>query len=339
MGTFSIARVLAAFAIVAAPWVDHAHALEGGSNALSGLGIGLPSALPPPGLYLINTVAYTSGSLDNGSGHPVGVNGTSYVEVHALLWASPFRILGGQYAAAITQPVLSASLTGAAGPGVTEAKTGLFNTVVTPGILSWALPFGFFASANFSIFAKDGDTGARGDGTSTQTHVAGNAWTFAPGGGIAWFNGLGFETGLNLFYDISTADDDFARSATVNGITFPATVKLQSGDLLEADFTAQQALGGALRKWSVGAGGYYAVQVTDDRTTTSIPALGVSNLTQIVAAGQVNGKGNRFEKFALGPLLGYDLTPVALQLWWTQDIFAKNTIRASTLFMRVSLPL
>jgi hypothetical protein len=337
MKNLTVSRTAAALGTLAAvAWAGQAQAIEPGSvdPHLPGVSDGVPAgALPPPGFYFVNTTAYTDGSLNDGNGNPTTaahVNATAWLEIPGLTWASPFHILGAQYGAAIAQPVVTAAVTT---DGVTQNRTGLFNLVLVPAILSWHLPEGFFVSASFVIYPDEGDTGDRGNGTDTQQHIANNTTTFAPSAAVSWFNGHGLETSVNLEYDIQTQDTDFVN---VPG----ETIKYQSGDLLNLDFTVQQVLPGPYRKWTVGAVGYYSVQTSDDQTTTSIPGLGINNVTQTVGAVPgLNGTGNRFEKLGLGPTVGYNFGPVAFQTYYTQDVFAKNTTQNGTFFVRFAIPL
>jgi hypothetical protein len=189
--------------------------------------------------------------------------------------------------------------------------------------LSWHLPLGFFVSAGFSVYLKDGDDGDRGGGAGTQAiHIANNTWTFEPAAAVSWFNGHGFETSLNLQYDVQTQDTNFVPGE-----------KYQSGDVLNLNFSALQVLPGAFKKWTVGGTGYYAVQTTDDQVTTA------AGTTTVGAVPGLNGVGNRFEKLGIGPYVGYDFGPVFLDAWYERDLFAKNATQGDTFFFQLAIPL
>jgi hypothetical protein len=327
MRNLTLARSIAALGTLAvAAWGGQAYALEPGSADPVEPGIGggaLGGVLPPPGFYFINTLSYNDGSLQDGNGNPtslVHVNVTDYVEVPALVWVTPLHLLGASYAVSIAQPIVTLATTT---NNVTANRTGLFNTVISPGVLSWHLPLGFFVSAGFSVYLKDGDDGDRGGGAGTQAiHIANNTWTFEPAAAVSWFNGHGFETSLNLQYDVQTQDTNFVPGE-----------KYQSGDVLNLNFSALQVLPGAFKKWTVGGTGYYAVQTTDDQVTT---AAGTST---VGAVPGLNGVGNRFEKLGIGPYVGYDFGPVFLNAWYERDLFAKNATQGDTFFFQLAIPL
>jgi hypothetical protein len=333
MRNLTLARSIAALGtLAAAGWGGQAYAVEPGSSDphLPGVSAGVPAgAVAPPGFYFVNTLAYNDGSLQDGNGNPVkfggvtGINATAWIEIPALVWSAPFHFAGASFAAAIAQPIVTLSVTTNTVVGqATVNKTGLFNTVITPVIASWHLPLGFFVSGNFSVYINDADNGDRGNGTSSQTHIANNTWTFAPGAAVSWFNGHGLELSLNGEYDIQTQDTNFAPG-----------VKYQSGDVLNLDFTAQQVLPGAYKKWTVGVVGFYSKQVNNDQVTAGGVTVDVAQVPGL------NGTGNQFERAGIGPIVGYEFGPVALQAYYIRDVEAKNATLGDTFFIRFAVPL
>jgi hypothetical protein len=334
MRNLTLARSIAALGTLAiAAWGSQAYAVEPGSADphLPGVSDGVPAgALPPPGFYFVNTTAYNDGSLQDGNGNPTTaahVNATAWITIPGVTWVTPLHLLGASYAVAIAQPLVTLSVTGAAGAGVTQSRTGVFNTVIVPAILSWHLPMGFFVSGNFAIYLPDGDNGDRGNGTNFNQHIANNTTTFAPGGAVSWFNGHGLETSLNVEYDIQTQNSNF--------VNIPGVVqeKFQSGDLLNLDFTAVQVLPGAYKKWTVGAVGFWSVQTTDDQITVNGTTSTFGPIPGLL------GSGNKFQRFGLGPYVGYDFGPIGFNFWYTRDIEAKNAALGDTFFFRFALPL
>jgi len=335
MRNLTLARSIAALGtLAAAGWGGQAYAVEPGSSDphLPGVSSGVPAgAVAPPGFYFVNTLAYNDGSLQDGNGNSVsvpaiglkGINATAWIEIPALVWSAPFHFAGASFAAAIAQPIVTLSVTTQTAAGAaTVNKTGLFNTVITPVIASWHLPLGFFVSGNFSVYINDADNGDRGNGPASQTHIANNTTTFAPGGAISWFNGHGLETSINMEYDIQTQDTNFLPGE-----------KYQSGDILNLDFTAMQVLPGAYKKWTVGVVGFYSKQVNNDQTT-------VGGVTRDVAAVPgLRGTGNQFERAGIGPIVGYEFGPVAVQAYYIRDVEAKNATLGDTFFFRFAIPL
>jgi hypothetical protein len=335
MRNLTTTKTIAALgALAAAAWGGQAFANEpGGSDPhLPGVSDGAPGGfLPPPGVYFANTLAYNDASVQDNNGHNIGINAIAYIEIPGVTWVTPLHFLGASFAVSFAQPLVTLSVTSAAG---TQTRTGVFNSVITPAALSWKLPAGFFVSASLPIYLQDGDTGDRGNGTLNNQHIANNTWTIAPSAAVSWFNGHGFLASLNGEYDIQTQNGNFSTRVPVGGgVTVPGQIKYQTGDFLNLDFTAVQTLPGAYKKWTVGAVGFYSVQVNDDQTTTSItgdPA--VQNLTQTVA-------NNRFERFGLGPYIGYDFGPVFTNFWYTRDVVSNNAAGGDTFFFQLVIPL
>jgi hypothetical protein len=337
MESFVFSRTLAVLGTLATvAWAGQAYALEPGTadphqpGVTSGLPLG---ALPPPGFYFSNNTNYVDGSLKDGNGNPTTIvrnNITAWVQIPAVLWSSPFHILGAQWGVAAVQPIVTVASTT---NGATQNKTGLDNFLFNPAVLSWHLPGGFFVSTGIPIGFKTGDTGGGGNGTFTQQHLAANNWIFSPAAAVSWFNGHGLEVTLNGEYDIQTQNDNFDRHIPLTAI--PANVKYQSGSVLNLDWTVQQVLPGAWKKWQIGVAGYYAVQTTDDEIT-------INGSTSTVPANFVflqNSTGNRLEKFGIGPIVGYNFGPVGILAWYTRDVFAKNTALVDTFWFTIAIPL
>jgi hypothetical protein len=326
------ATVATLAALAALAWHDPARAIEPGSSDphLPGITDGIPGgALPPPGFYVTNDVAYLSGSLQGGNGNavtgPGATNITAFVNEPVLLWSTPLHFLDAQYAVALVQPIATVSITSG---GLTQNKTGFTNTVLVPAILSWHLPLGFFIAGSLPIYLQDGDTGDRGAGTSKQEHVANNTTTFGPALALSWFNGKGLIASINGEYDIQTQNDNFVNSG-------PVHASYQSGDILNLDYTVQQKFGA----WQFGVAGYYAVQTTDDQIK-GLGVLGVPDGTVPANfANLQNGVGNRFEKFAIGPLVQYDFGPALVNFRYTQDVYTKNATQNGTFWFRIGFPL
>jgi hypothetical protein len=354
MKNLAFSRAVGALAGLAAlAWAAQSHAVEPGDTDphQPGAAAGAPlAALPPPGVYFINNFNYVSGSLNDGNGNVnkapthTAVNVTAYVEIPVLTWSSPFHILGAQYGATILQPIVSSSATTTQfvpGRGLvtkTTSKTGLDNLAISPMILSWRLPAGLFAAVSIPIaFGNTGDNEANAKGGTTVTpHNAADYWIFSPSAYFAWFNGHGTQLSLNAEYDIQTKDDNFLN---VGG----SKIAYQSGDFLTLDFGALQTLPGAYHKWSVGIVGSFAIQTTDDRLSGNPLALGAIG----AAPGRVpanflnlgNSAGNRFESLALGPSIFYEFGPVVANLYYTRDLYAKNTASTSTIWFAFAIPL
>jgi len=307
---------VAPLAVAALSCANEAYALEptGVDPHEPGITNGIPTgALPPPGVYVVNDLSYIDGSLKGGSGKnsPVGVNVIAWVDVPALVWSTPWHILGGQYAAAVFQPYVNTELTVA---GKTSVRSGLFNSIIEPVILSWKLPANLYLSAGLPIYLKDGDW-SKGAAVETANHT----WTFGPSAAISYLRD-GWNLTLNGEYDIQTRNNDFV---TARG----ATTTYQSGNVINFDYTAQKTFG----KWTAGLVGYWVYQTDDDSIGGTIVPAG--------ALGTGNGAGNRFEKLAAGPSVAYDFGPISVNFRYTRDLYAKNATLNDVFWFRFALPL
>jgi hypothetical protein len=342
MKNLTLAKSIAVLGTLAIAAVGgRAYALEPGSSDphLPGFTDGVPAgALPPPGFYFANTLTYQAVSQKDANGNNLrsppgafnGINAIAWIDNPAVEWVSPFHFLGASYAVAAIEPIVTlGTTTNVPGASIGANRTGLFNTVIVPAILSWHLPAGFFVSASLPIYLPDGDTGDRGNGTSKQAiHIANNTTGFGPSAAVSWFNGHGLETSIAMEYDIQTQNTNFQNTPGVS-------IKYQSGDVLNLDFTVVQVLPGAYKKWTIGGVGYYSAQTSDDQVTIN----GATTTVPANFGGLQNGTGNRFEKFGLGPYVGYDFGPILLNFWYTRDIFANNAAAGDTFWFRFAFPL
>lgn len=293
-----------------------ARALEPGSvnPHLPGVTEGIPAAvLPPPGFYFSNDLAYIAASFQTGSGKKLttpagGINIVAWVEVPLLLWSSPWQILGAQYGAFFAQPLVNLQLHSFLSGN--NFRTGFYNTIINPAILSWHVAPNLFVGVNMPIYFRDG-TWSKGAAINLANHT----WTFGPSGAISYIDG-GFMATANLEFDVQTENKDFAPG-----------LQYQSGDIFTLDYTVQQTFG----KWTAGVVGYWIYQVEDDKLNgTATPAN---------FSGLGNSTGNRFEAFSIGPSVGYDFGPITLSLRYTRDVYARNGLQGDLFWFRLALPL
>jgi hypothetical protein len=305
---------LAVFAALAAG--GEAQALEPGSvdPHLPGVTEGLPvGALPPPGFYFSNDLAYIDASFQTGSGKDLttpagGINVIAWVEVPLLLWSSPWHILGAQYGAFIAQPLVNLQVHSFLSGN--NFRTGLYNTIIDPAILSWHVAPHLFLGANMPIYLRDG---AWSKGAAIN--IANHSWGFGPSGAVSYLDN-DFMATANLEFDIQTENKDFAPG-----------LRYQSGNVMTIDYTAQQTFG----KWTAGVVGFWIYQVEDDKVNGAA--------TPANFFGLENATGNRFEAFSIGPSVGYNFGPLSMNIRYTRDVYAKNGPQGDLFWFRFALPL
>jgi len=304
---------LAMLAVASLPGT--ARALEPGTvdPHLPGVTEGIPvAALPPPGVYFSNDLAYIDASFQHGSAKPLatpagGINVVAWVNVPLLLWSSPWHILGAQYGAFIAQPLVNLQVHSFISGN--NFRTGFYNTIINPAILSWRVAPNLFIGANMPIYFRDGSWSE-----NAAINIANHTWTVGPSAAVSYLDG-NFMATANLEFDVQTENKDFAPG-----------LRYHSGDIMTVDYTVQQSFG----RWTAGIVGFWIYQVEDDKLNGST--------TPANFAGLGNSAGNRFEAFSIGPLVGYNFGPVAINFRYTRDVYAKNGPQGDIFWFRFALP-
>ena len=244
--------------LLAASLAPVVHAEEGGSgHYLPGATASFIDALPGREAFVyVNAFTYYNGAvggsreLNLGGQVVANVDGTVYADTSFLLYQTPWKIFGGQYAAALAIPYMWMEVKGnvQAGP-VTgnrrDTANGLGDIQVLPLMLAWKkgdVSYG----ATFGIYAPTGEFEE-----GNLANVGKNFWTFEPGVSMSWLSSkIGTEVSLFAGFDFNTKH---------------YKTDYQSGDVFHLDGTAAQHLplfGGFV---GVGANAFYYQQITGDR--------------------------------------------------------------------------
>lgn len=291
--------------VAAACWSSNAYATEGGVVPyLAGVTLGIPTAAaPPPGLYGSDTGYYKPQTVYNGNGKALPITVSLYDQSLGLFWVPGNHILGATYVADIVQPITYDSVTAF---GSTHRQFGLFNTIVSPINLSWMINHHLFVATGLNFYLKDG--------TYSRTAPVNNGfnyWTIEPTAAISYLNRSGLDLTVHAAYDINTTNH--ASASSPNGV-------YHSGQVLSLDLTATQEFG----KFTLGAVGYIVDQTTNDTADGAV-----------VPASPFNGRGNRAEQIAFGPLIGYNLGGPSVTFYMTHDFRHLNTIGGNIFWLRL----
>jgi hypothetical protein len=291
-----------------------ASAMEGLTPYLPGVSVGAAAgALPPPGTYFANDNVFVDGGVKNNSGNNVGANVWLDVEIPSVLYVPNFQVLGASYAAALVVPYVfkGVDATGTGAPGARATiSNGLFNTIIQPIGLSWNLHNGFFVSTGLSIYLPDGyyshasgtnAIGQAGAQVTSQASIANNFWTFEPSAAISYLQN-DWNLTLHAVVDVNSENN---------------TTNYQSGDIFYLDYTATKTFG----KWTVGGGGNWTQQFTDD-----------------TISGTKFNDGNREENLLLGPYVGYDFGPVNIAAKAMFGVMAENAANVSFYHLSFAFP-
>ncbi|WP_417504894.1 SphA family protein [Marinomonas gallaica] len=217
------------------------------------------------------------------------------------------ELFGGRYGYSLIVPFLqmdggvSVSVPGVGTVFEDSAKLFKLGDIqAVPLILGWNLAPNFAVNTQFAVQAPTGDYDKNRFISPGINH-----WVFTPSTGFSYISQSGFEISSNFQLDISTKNDDTDYQ---NGL----------------EFRHEFAVGQHVNEWTVGLGGYYYRQLTDDKTG--------SNYT-----GQPIVDGNKLEVLAVGPAISY-FSPGMPSVWLHayKEFDAKNRAEGYNLAVRVA---
>jgi hypothetical protein len=240
-------------------------------------------AVPPPGFYFINYFTYYGSDKfkikDDGEIPDFRLR----VEADTLrfIYVTNHQIFGGFWGMHIFLPFLDEDVTLPAG---SQSKFGIGDIIVDPVILSWHTKNWHFATG-LDIFMPTGSFAK-----DRITNLGRNYWTFEPIAAFTYLGDSGLEVSSKFMYDFNTKNCD---------------TDYLSGQEFHFDYVVGYRTG----SWSLGLGGYFYTQVTDDRQN-----------------GQKVGLGDGFkgQVFALGPAIKYDYKNVSFTLKYQKEMEVTN---------------
>ena len=269
------------------------HATEGGGGAYPNGAEGfMAGAVPPPGNYLVDYVLYYSADTFNG---PDGNSALPVFDLQVLanvvrlIHVSETKVFGGFWAAHVFIPIMDLDVTV---PGMNDRKTALGDIIVDPMVLSWHSE-NWHAAAGLDIFIPSGSYDA-----ADLANVSRGYWTLEPVFGCTYMSDGGLDVSAKFMYDFNLENSD---------------TDYTSGQELHADYTVAQRFGPC----SVGVGGYYYQQVTDDECDTP----GVS----------VSGKG---KALAVGPQIKYDAGKMSFIAKYQKEVETENRPEGEAVWLK-----
>ncbi len=257
--------------------VGPASAIEGPSPFQPGSSTGSPAgAMPPPGTYLIIDVEDTSGYLHGNTDNTIPVLGWKEAITPVVVWVSNTHVLGGSYMAYIVQPFVTEGVNASGVGGGMAVAHGYANTTLAPFNVSWKLPHDFYLKIGMAFQVPDGTYLYAGSGATAHElpQSPGNhTLTYEPDAALSYL-GHGWDLTVHPVLDFQTKD---------------TITNYQSGNVFYLDVTASKTM----KRWTVGLVGNFCQQFTNDVQNGAV----------------VNGNGNKFGHYLLGPMLAYDLGP------------------------------
>jgi len=168
-------------------------------------------ALPPPGTYLVNymILAQKNSLRDNsGNGLPADFNASVFAEVPRLIYVSPLKVLGANWAAQIFVPFYSADVTAsstAIPPLNFDANDkGIGDIIFSPLVFGWHFSPELHAVLALDTWAPTGNYDAKNPATQILSK---NHWTFEPVLAMSYLK-EGFDVSAKLMYDFHTKNTD-----------------------------------------------------------------------------------------------------------------------------------
>jgi hypothetical protein len=292
---------------------------EGGSgHYLPGATASFIDALPGREAFAyVNAFTYYNGSvggsrqLELGGQLVANIDATVYADTSIFLYQTPWKFLGGQYAAAAAIPYLWMDVKGdvQVGPVTGNSRDkadGIGDIEILPLMLGWTNG-DFKFGGQFGIYAPSGEYKQ-----GALANLGKNYWTFEPGLNVSWLSSkIGTEVSLFAGYDFSTKNDK---------------TDYQSGQVFHLDATVAQhlpLLGGFA---GVGANAFYYQQVTGDSGS----------------GAQLGGFEGRTA--GIGPVISYarkigrnKTTDLVAELKWLPELSVEKRLKGDTIWFKLAL--
>ena len=294
-----------ALSLLSTVFANSASAIELWEAHLPGLDTGLSAgSLPPKGFYgVLNVYSATNTKYDN-AGNATPIKLDAVVVVPVVLWSTGLTVLGGRYAVAFSQPFDCTKLTIPSGPGAgSNSHWGRFNSVIAPAIISWDIDGETSIKAGLFYLANNA--------SSSPANPPSGRGVGAGNGHASWMPELGVTRRVSDWQ----LNADFMVSRNL----LDGTTGYQSGTLLQSDFSAIYQAG----RVGYGLGGFTVTQLTDH--SGNLPA-------------DCAGSDCRRRRFALGPLVTYQLGPAMLSTQYHRDLVTRNGTGGDIFNFRVVVP-
>ncbi|MBA4373056.1 MAG: hypothetical protein C0402_09390 [Thermodesulfovibrio sp.] len=242
----------------------------------------MSGAVPPPGFYFIDYLThYRADVMKDGSGNSAvpGFDLKATANVFRFIYVTKQQILGGFWGMHAFIPVVNLDVSAA---GHSQSNSGLGDIIIDPFILSWHSK-NWHAVTGLDIYLPTGSYNSH-----DLANIGRNYWTFEPVAALTYVSDNGFDISAKVMYDINTKNDD---------------TDYTSGQEFHVDYS----IGKKFDNLSVGLGGYYYKQVTDDKQ-----------------AGAKVGDGNKGQVFGIGPQVKYDHKNMSFLLKYQAETNVKN---------------
>lgn len=258
-----------------------AHATEGGGGAYpNGAEDTMAGAIPPSGFYYLNYLNYyTADSLRDKDGDklPVDFNLKVVADVHRFVYVTKKQLFGGNIGVQTLIPVVYMD---AKTPGGSDNAFGV-------GDIDFGVNLSWHSKNLHQAVALDIITPTGAYDKNDIANIGRNYYTFEPAYGISYVSDSGYEVSSKFMYDINTENND---------------TDYRSGQEFHFDYFTGKHIG----PWTVGLGGYYYKQVTDDKQYGKT----VEN--------------NDGQVLAVGPTIKYDYKNMSFHVKYQKETMVEN---------------
>ena len=308
-------KLLLALTITANLLAPAIHAEEGGSgHYLPGATASFIDALPGREAFAyVNLFAFYNGSAGGGrqinlAGQVVAnMDANVYANTSLFLYQTPWKIAGGQYAAAIAVPFVWMEVKGNVQVGRRvgnrrDTASGLGDILILPLMLGWKkgdLSYG----VSLGIYAPTGEF-REGE----LANVGKNFWTFEPGAYVSWLSSkIGLELSAFAGFDINTKNH---------------TTDYRSGSVFHIDATVAEHLPLGKGFVGIGANAFLYQQISGDSGT----------------GARLGGFEGR--TVGIGPVLSYAAkignTDIAAELKWLPELGVERRLKGDTIWFKLA---
>lgn len=273
---------------------------------LPGIQVGnIAGGLPPPGTYGVWDQYWAGTKVYNNAGNTIGEGIDFLVETPIVLWVSRQKVLGATFGMAAAFPFTYTNLSVPNSSATSSnAHWGMFNTILTPAVLSWSVAPGVLVKAGVNVSVRNASS-YPGSPPPNNGLPAGNGyWSIQPTFSISWLHG-----GWNL-----SANGQYSYNFT------NPTTDYRSGGALAIDYTLAKTVGA----FTYGLGAY------------SINQLSADSGSGAVAAGCAARGGCKVTNYGIGPMLGYDFGSLRMNLSYTPSVYVRNDVGGSIVNLSLS---
>jgi hypothetical protein len=273
-----------------------------------------------PSLAVVNYFTFYNGNVGGSRTLPLGgnlatgVDATAYVDTVGVIYETPLRLLGGNYAPGLAIPFGTMTVEGEitrTGPRgrtrtgkVSDTSSGLGDINIYPFILGWTNGPDLKYDVRLGVYAPSGEYQQ-----GALANLGKNFWTFEPALSLSWLSSkIGTEVTVFAAMDFNTEND---------------ATDYQTGSQFHLDGTVAQHLplfGGFA---GVGANGFYYQQITGDSGSGAV-------------LGSFEGR-----TIGVGPVLSYmhkiGKTSLVTELKWLPELEVKNRLQGDWIWFKLAL--